>query len=464
MTMTRQPPQNRQNHQKATAMTTTLFGLSQKCITPAPETKVSLAGYFNPRWQTGKLDDLFVRALAIADGRKIAVVCQFDLIRAPRVENIRPRCADIPGLDPASILFAGTHTHTAPGINPPTPGNDPAYEQLVFDQAVAAIHAAVADLKPGTACYTETEESRFAFNRRYWMKNGRVVTNPKRRDPEIDKPEGPIDPRIGLFGIKNPDGSLRLLIANISNHLDTIGGCLVSADWQAALRSELEQAIPGVRAWGMTSAAGNINHFDPNGGPDQSSYERSCAIGKGYAATALAAVPKLKDLPPGDLAIACRTIQVGTQEVPEADIQEARQTVAQYADVAFGTKNLTSEDLANRTPAALKLFAQRLLDIVDNPRTYAMECHVIRLGDFHVIGLCGEPFVEHAFHIREDILHHRPCIISAHCAGEAGYIPNRYNYGRGGYETQVTSSKTSLDTGRVLRQTIAELVAEAAAN
>ena len=444
-------------------MTATLFGIAQQCITPSPETKVSLAGYFNPRWQTGKLDDLFVRALAIRDGKKIAVVCQFDLIRAPRVENIRPRCQDIPGLDPASILFAGTHTHTAPGINPPTEGNDPAYEQFVFDQAVVAIHAAVADLKPGIPCYAETEESRFAFNRRYWMKNGKVVTNPKRRDPDIDKPEGPIDPRIGLFGVKNPDGTLRLLIANISNHLDTIGGCLVSSDWQGPLRAEIEKALPGVCAWGMTSASGNINHFDPNGGPDQSSYERCTTIGKGYAAAALAAVPKLKDLPAGDLAIAFKTIKVGTREVPEEEIQEARQTVAKYADLSFGSKNLTSEDLANKALIAVKLFAQRLLDIVDNPRTYSMECHVIRLGDFHIIGLCGEPFVEHAIYIREDILRRRPCLISAHCAGEAGYIPNRYNFGRGGYETQVTSSRTSLETGNILRQTVAELVAQTAA-
>lgn len=441
-------------------MSSLLFGLSRNVITPAEGVHVSLAGYFNKRWQTGKLDDIYTRALAVSDGKKIAVLCQFDLIRAPLVDDIRKRCEDIPGLCPMDIAFMGIHTHTAPGINPQMEGNDLSYTDFVNDMAVKTIHEAVADLRPGTPCYAETEESRFAFNRRYWMKDGNVVTNPKRKDPQIDKPEGPMDPRIGIFGIKNPDGSLRMLLANISNHLDTIGGNLVSADWQCMLRDDIEAAIPGVIAWGMTSASGNINHFDPAGGPDQTSYAVATRIGKGYAAATLAALPKLKDLDGDGFAMASRIFDVGPRELPEDEIAEARATVAKYADATLAGGDLTSEDLANKAPIALKIFAQRLLDIVDKPRTYKMEINVLRIANMHVIVFPGEPFVEHAFYVREDVLKRQPCLISAHGVGEAGYVPNRYNYGRGGYETQALSSKTTLETGNIFRTVAAELIAE----
>ena len=442
-------------------MATLLFGLSRNIITPAPGVKVSLAGYFNKRWQEGKHDDIYVRALAVSkDGGIKAVLCQFDLIRAPLINKIRQGCKDIPGLSEFDIAFAGIHTHTAPGINPPTEGNDPSYTDFVNEVAIKTIHEAVADLRPGTPCYAETEESRFAYNRRYWMRNGKVVTNPKRQDPAIDKPEGPIDPRVGLFGIKNPDGSLRFLLANISNHLDTIGGCLVSADWQCMLRDGIEAAIPGVIAWGMTSASGNINHFDPSSAANQSSYEVSTRIGKGYAAAALAAVPKLKDLDGDGFAMASRIMEIPPREVPEDEIERAREQVKLYADATLGDRDLTSEDLANNAPIALKVFAQKLLDIVDKPRMYSIEINVIRIACMHIVVLPGEPFVEHAFYIREDVLKRKPCLISAHGVGEVGYVPNRYNFGRGGYETQVLSCKTTMETGNIFRKVSAELIAE----
>ena len=64
------------------------------------------------------------------------------------------------------------------------------------------------------------------------MKDGTVLTNPGKLNPDIVRPEGVIDPEIPLMAVKQ-DGMMRLIVANISNHTDTIGGDLVSADSRA---------------------------------------------------------------------------------------------------------------------------------------------------------------------------------------------------------------------------------------
>ena len=83
----------------------------------------------------------------------------------------------------------------------------------------------------------------------------------------------------------------------------------------------------------------------------------------------------------------------------------------------------------------------------------------MRLGSLYLYCLPGEPFVEHAMYIREDVLKRKPCLISALCTGKIGYIPNRFNYGRGGYETTVLGSPTTIQTGNILRAAAAELAA-----
>lgn len=433
------------------------FGAARRVITP--QVPVSLAGYFTLRPWTHVLDDLLVQALALRgpDGT-LAVLVQLDLVStAPDLAAaVRERCADIAGLRPENVLFTASHTHTAPELRPGRPGSNPDYSRFAIAQTIEAVHAAVAALRPGSVAYGRARDARFAFNRRYWMADGSVVTNPPRRDPRIRGPEGATDPEIPLLGFY-ADGRLAVLLANIANHPDTISGFGVSADWHGFVRRRLEASCPGLQTITLTGCAGNLNHFDPAGPDEQSGYETARRIGEGYAESIQAVLGRLEPIPVTALRVASSTLSVGPREIPEADLAEARDHAARFT---FDTsRQLTSEDLANRSPAALKYFADALLALAADRRGREFELHALRLGSAVILALPGEPFTEHGLYIRNELLPGLPALVAALGDGRAVYIPNRCNYGRGGYETTPRSSPYSIETGERLRDGVRALLA-----
>ncbi|MCK5805374.1 MAG: hypothetical protein KAI66_21265 [Lentisphaeria bacterium] len=419
------------------------FGLSSRVITPT--VPVSLAGYFNLRPWEMVLDDLLVRALALRQGGRSAALMQFDLVTVSNeiMEAVRGACGDIEGLAPENILFTASHTHTAPEIRGHRRGGNPEYTASLIEHAIAALHEAFASLKPGRFVTGSTSDDRFAFNRRYWMKDGTVITNPPRRHPDIVRPEGPIDPVIGLVGIETDEG-LEVLLANIVNHADTIEGCGVSGDWPGFVARTLEEQNPGLRVIPLNGCEGNINHLDPDGVEKQSSYETARRIGTGYAERIQEVLGALRPSQSQELVMGVESFTTGPREISEEELSEARQIVVtcEYDE----SRQLTSEDLATGSPAALRYFADRLLIVAEDRADRTFELHALGLGDALLVTLPGEPFVENGLTIRNEMSACDPTLIANLNQDGAVYIPNRFNYGRGGYETTPRCSPYSMET------------------
>jgi hypothetical protein len=135
--------------------------------------------------------------------------------------------------------------------------------------------------------------------------------------------------------------------------------------------------------------------------------------------------------------------------------------MAKYPDIdvtsAESVQDLTSEDLAKGTPFALKYFANALLRQAakkDKPE-FLLSC--IKFGDSAVIAsLPSEQFVEIGLILRRSIFNDRLCLVTSHGnvnGGKGyggGYIPNSWNYGRGGYEATPRSSGYSIHTADLL--------------
>lgn len=431
------------------------MGHARRVITP--EVPVSLAGYFNLRMWTGVLDDLLVQAVALGQGEQMAVLVQFDLVSASNefMAAVREGCADIRTLAPENMLFTASHTHTAPEIRAFRRGGSAEFSRFVVTQAVAAVHQACESMEPVETAVGEANDDRFAFNRRYWMADGAVVTNPPRRDPGIDKPEGPTDPAIGLVSFRRRDGDT-VLLANIVNHADTTTGCLVSADWPGALRRRLEDSVPGLSAVPLIGTSGNINHFDPSGPGEQSGPEAARRIGEGYAESILAALGALSPNPSPRLQATHSTFVTGPREIDQDELEAAKEDAARYK--FDDSVTLTSEDLATRSPAALKYFADSLLAVATDRRERQLELHALRLGDACILTLPGEPFVEIGLKIKDEIVRACPTLVAT-LNQDMGYIPNRFNFGRGGYETTPRCSPYSVDTADHLLRGVERMVA-----
>lgn len=437
------------------------FGLGRTCINP--EVPISLAGYFNKRpWNT-VLDDLEVRAVVLKSGGEYAAIIQFDLLcinyKLYKAVEKELRKADIKNISMKNLLICATHTHTAPDVN-----GDPNSDEFVRFAAAKAIDAltdAASDLAPGELLGGMGKDNRFIFNRRYWMKDGNVLTNPGKLNPDIVRPEGEIDPQIPMLAIKT-DAGLALLITSIVNHTDTIGGCGVSADWPGFMRRSLEpEMAPGAMVLPLIGASGNINHFDVTTDMNQTTYAEPERIGKGYAESIRKVWNDLTPVEGKGLTIHTRKVKGKLREMDPAEIEEAKAVMAKYPDIdvesAGAVQDLTSEDLAKGTPFAVKYFANALLKLAARTEKPEFILTCIKFGSSAVIAsLPSEPFVEIGLILRRSIFNDRLCLISSHGnynGGKnfgGGYIPNSWNYGRGGYETTPRSSGYSIHTADTL--------------
>jgi neutral ceramidase len=430
------------------------YGIGRKCINPIMP--VSLAGYFNVRMWEGILDDIEVRALVLQQGGHYCAIVQFDLISVSHelLELFYNEIADIKELCRENMIITATHTHTAPEVRAVRPGSHKDYVPFAVRQGAEALREALTNMLPGEIFTGLTEDKRFCFNRRYWMKDGTVLTNPGKLNPDVVRPEGETDYEIPLIGIKQA-GKLKVLLANIVNHSDTVDGCKVSADWPGFFIRQLQLELgDDSMVMPLIGAAGNINHFDISTDIGQSSYQEAERIGCGYANTVKNALKDLHQVAQFTLFIQSMEIACAPREISDDELTEAQNILEKYKDTpepAKGT-SLTSEDLVRKTPAVLKFFARTLVEMANNKESGKFNLVGIFLGECCILALPCEPFTEIGLELKKRIFPEYNAMVVSHANGTGSlklpgvYIPNSCNYGRGGYETTPRSNPFSVKT------------------
>ncbi|MEI3003836.1 MAG: hypothetical protein V8T87_04350 [Victivallales bacterium] len=218
-----------------------------------PARGVALAGYFDPRPNTGAHDDLKVRVTLFRQGSVITGFVSYDLcfICMNIIEAVRQKLAAAGMNFGGELIFHAIHTHTAPYPAPffGSDSTDKEYLADLIDASFRAIRRAYKNLARAELFCAKENNNPLAFNRRYFMKSGKVVTNPGKLNPDIVKPEGPVDEEITVMAIRQ-DGRISAVLANIVNHTDTIGDDFVSADWPGRMEhvppDETRLRCPGI--------------------------------------------------------------------------------------------------------------------------------------------------------------------------------------------------------------------------
>ncbi len=323
------------------------FGIGRKCINP--QVPISLAGYFNARMQDGTLDDIEVRSLVLNQAGQYCAIVQFDLVTVSQelADALYREIADLKILSRSNMIVTATHSHTAPEVRSFKPGSHPDYIPFAAAKAAEAVGEALGRMRRGELLTGLTSDNRFCFNRRYWMKNGTVVTNPGKLNPDITRPEGEVDYEIPLIGIKE-GGELKVLLANVVNHTDTIGGNKVSGDWTGFFVRRIQAKIgKDSMVMPLIGTSGNINHFDISSDMDQTCYKEAERIGCGYADTVANALEKLAPVCEFSLKVKNAEVICGPREIPHEELTEARLVLEKYKDVHNPANGgtLTSEDL-----------------------------------------------------------------------------------------------------------------------
>ena len=429
-----------------------------------PERGISLAGYFTPRPNTGVLDDLQVKVLLIECGSAVVGLISYDLLIVPLLLISKVRAALKRDGHPfaETIPLCATHTHTGPDVGEIfdlAPRNE-AYLDFAAEQTAAAVKEASADLAPAEIAAGIAEENPFAFNRRYWMKDGKVVTNPGKMNPNVIKPEGPVDRRVGVLEVRR-SGNIAGLVVNIGNHADTTGGERVSADWPGHLERAVQKHVGSrVPVLTLIGPAGNINHIDVND-PSRPvyGYAASRDIGRGYAEIVCRLLGALQPVRCDKPALSVKPVTIGKRRFAAGQLQAARAMVREAEEFASG--NLTAEDLARGNKAAERFFAQQLAAYVEQMPEAGrrFDCAALKLSnDFAMVFLPGEDFVEIGMAIRK-ASPYRLTFVASLSNGDCGYVAPRECFAHGGYEVlPVVGGGPPEDTADLLIATAGELL------
>jgi len=434
-------------------------GVAEIDITPPVGHR--MAGYFNERLATGTHDPLKAKAIILAQGKVKTALLFCDLIGMTLhvSTNARVRISAQTAIPASHILIAATHTHTGPLFDDvrrdflheqalAQSGKDPHeeiyYPDFLAGKLVEVASQAHAELAPATAFTGVAKHEGLAFNRRYHMRDGRVVFNPGVLNTNIVKPAGPVDPSVGILYVRSveadkPLGSLTVFAC----HCDTIGGREYAADYPYFL----EQMLRGKLGAGFCSAfaagtCGDINHINVAVQESLPRFGITERIGNALGATVLETLDSLEALTRPRLAVRSVTLTMPLQEVAPEQVQAARENMPSYTK-GGGTFFERVE-------------ATKALDLAGRGKTWPMEVQVFRLDkDTALVGLPGEIFCDLGLAIKAASPFKKTVVMTI-CNDRPAYVPTRKAFAEGSYE--VVNSRVKPGAGEMLVEAALKLL------
>lgn len=382
----------------------------------------------------GTHDPLCARALVFEQGKVKAglVVCDVLNVSLDLTGPARKLASAQTGIPEANIAVTATHTHCSPlHHNELKTDEKGTYAARVRDSIAQALVKAQKAARPATLHVGKAlQKPVISFNRRFHMKDGSVRMNPGFMNADILRPEGPIDPEVGILlfqdaKTKKPFASL----TSFALHLDTVGGKLYSADYPYYIHDffEGEYGEDFISVFG-TGTCGDINHIDVlQPGPQKGhadGYQTTRYIGGMLIESIKKHLPKLKQDEPA-LAVLGKVLPLPLQKFTDAELAWARDDKA--------------EPLLKERPF-LTTFRRKKILSLDKLRqkhgdNLPCEVQVFRLGgDTALTFLPGEIFVELGISIKNASPFHNTLVVELANSSPA-YVPTLRAFDNGDYET-----------------------------
>jgi len=277
-----------------------------------------------------------------------------------------------------------------------------------------------------------------AFNRRWHLKNGTVMTNPPKLSPEMDRPEGTVDREVNTVVFTDEKGTYQAFFVSISNHTDTIGGDRISADWPGFMERFIQQRLgKDIPVFPFLAPQGNVNHLEFDSPRSQTNYEEASRLGKAYADVVSRSLTRLRPVPIKSLRSREVSAAIPSLDLSDLELEKARKILLETKSKPLPTqRDLTAEDLAKGDASIERLFARSLrLFGKSKPDFYHVPLQVFELGKIAFAAIPGEPFVEMGLALKAsqgyDLI--MPVALAN---GYFGYIPLQECFERGGYEVR----------------------------
>ncbi len=423
-----------------------------------PPLGCAMAGYFYNRGAEAVHDDLYAKAIVMeCDGARAAlVVC--DLIQIPRevTEKVRTVVGNDPGIPGVNVMISATHAHTGPVMGSDADSHNlqgemrtitTGYFQSLPGRIADSVRLAAQNMKAAKVSAAAGREESLGFNRRFFMKDGTVGWNPGKRNPNILRAAGPVDPQVPVVYFETEEGKPLATYVNFAMHLDTVGGLEFSADYPYTL-SRLLGAVKGQEMLTLFSigTAGNVNHIDVSDAGAQSGHSEAARIGTVLAAEVLKTYKRLQLVSAGRIQCADEFVELPLSASNPRDLNWARSVAAKFG-----------KDGA--APFMDQVRADKIMAVASRQgKPISGEVQVITLGEqIAWVGLPGEVFVELGMAIKRASPYALTIVVEL-ANEDIGYVPNREAYPQGAYEP--VSARVAAGSGEMLVDTAARLLRE----
>ena len=427
-------------------MNTLQAGFARVNVTPP--LGIPMRGYMFQRLADGVLDELEINALALACGETKVVLLTLDAgaIETPDVNIFIENVAEETGLPKEAIIIHAIHTHTAGSISFKSANETVLhYTEFLRRRFRAAAKFALEDLKPAKMGWAIGHAPNVAFVRRFRMADGSVRTNPGVGNPDILYPIGDVDERVNVLRFDR-EGAETIVLGNMGNHPDCIGGLKFSADWPGFFRRTLERTLDNVKAIFFNGCEGDLNHINVNAkdglmnhlhfdfdGPRGYGYSRH--VGNVMAAAAMQVYEVVNYVDVDSIKFARKVIQMPSnkptpEEMPQARIYYELHKEGKDDQIPFEGMELTT----------IIADSNRKVRLENGPDFFEMSISAVSVGNVALVGYPAEPFNAVGVGVKEaegwDMI--MPTCMTN---GREGYFPTKDAYDEGGYEAKASNYK-----------------------
>ncbi len=443
-------------------------GAAAADITPQ-EYPINMPGGFSANKAESAHDPLNARAIVLDDGTTTLAMAVVDNLGAgPDVLNeAKAIASQSTGIPAERMLVSSTHSHSAASIGSPDgKGAARAYRDVFIkglSDAIIKAHAALRPAAFGAASHPLPDE---VFNRRWFLKPGKMPLNPFGRmdqvkmnpgtSPDvIDHPAGPTDPDITIISLQDTKRKPLALFANYSLHY--VGGMehgQISADYYGEFARVMPSRLHGDEnfvAVMSNGTSGDINNI-PFGvtRPPREPFEQIRIVGQKAADTAWLAHQKIgKHSANVKLGMLQREITLNLRKPTPEQIAEAQAVLA-----------VKDKEAIEKLPRLAQAYAGRVMGIAKRDEsTLKVQLQAIRIGDLAVCGIPFETFVETGLDLKKRSPFPQTMVIGL-ANGRHGYLPTPEQHQLGGYETWLGTNFVQEDTSVILTQNLLEMLAE----
>ena len=435
-------------------------------ITPR-EFPLNMPGGHSANMAGSAHDPLNARALVLDDGATVLAMVVVDNLGAgPDVLNeVKEIAAKETGIPLDKMLISSTHTHTG-GSFSPRAEQGVAYRKIFVEgvaQSIIKAHAALRPAAIGAASHPLPDE---VFNRRWYLKPGKmplnpfgrmdkVKTNPGTSPDVIDHPAGPTDPDITVISVQDAKRKPLALYANYALHY--VGGMApgqISADYYGEFARLMPSRVHGGEdfvAMMSNGASGDINNI-PFGitRPPREPFEQIRIVAGKAADTAWLAQQKIgKHSTEVHLDMRQREITLKYRRPSLQEVEEAKAILA-----------IKDKDAISELPKLAKNYAGSVIGAAERTEdTLTVQVQAIRIGDLAICGIPFETFVETGLDIKKRSPFAQTMVIGL-ANGRHGYLPTPEQHQLGGYETWLGTNIVQEDTSVIITQQLLEMLAE----